>query len=586
MGLRSWSLAGTALIAATSLGALAAAQTMPERRAVPPLQVPAGPAPADGTGQPAGPVAPVPVLGEADRSALMRAVGGPQRISPERDTARNPLQTLQFFGVRSGDTVLEIWPGQGWYTSVLAPYLRAGGGRLIAAHFDASASGSAAVRRLVDDYTSRFARNADLYGSVSVVPFGPRSGPLGPPGSVDVVLTFRNVHNFVAQGWSEKAFADMFAVLKPGGILGIEDHRASPDEPQDPLASDGYVREDFVIQMAEEAGFEFIGRSEINANPRDTSNHPFGVWTLPPVLRSSPLGQPDDPSFNAAPYRAIGESDRMTLRFRKPLRSLPPQQQAAQPGPAPGAGSLPAGRPVDLSGRPPASAAAPAPASALAPAPASARAAGAAAAGPPSGPPPDAGRPAAAAQTRPPLAAAGPSTPDAPDAPAAPAAAPVIPQLPDEIRPAAPPPPSARPAGTPAWPTPAAAGSGGTAAPPATTPGPARAGSPAAERPAPPAPAASQAREPAGARQQPRQRPQGQATARPPAPPPAPAATRSVRRSPPPPPPPTAAANRRSPPAAAARRSPPPPPVTATRRAPPPPPRDPNKPHWGAPRGS
>jgi predicted methyltransferase len=289
------------------------------------------------TQQPLGPVgtqppaATVPVLNELERSALLRAINSGYRIAPERDGARHPLQTLQFFGIRPTDTVVEIWPGQGWYTSILAPYLKSGNGRLVAAHFDFQTSTSSAVRQLVDDFSRRFARDPDRFGQVEVVPFGPRSGPLGTPNSADAVVTFRNVHNWVAQGWGEKAFADMYAVLKPGGILGVVDHRAAPDEPQDPLASSGYMREDFVIELAEEAGFEFIGRSEINANPRDTRDHPFGVWTLPPVLRTAPLGMPDDRSFDSTPYRLIGESDRMTLRFKKP-EILPP---ATPPMPEP-----------------------------------------------------------------------------------------------------------------------------------------------------------------------------------------------------------------------------------------------------------
>ena len=263
----------------------------------------------------------VPVLNNAAQVALQKAISGNQRIEPARDRARNPAATLQFFGVRPTDTVIEIWPGQGWYTSILGPYLKQGSGSLIIGHFDASSTNSAVVRQIVDAYRARFASDQATYGSVNVVPFGPRSGPLGMPGSADSVLTFRNIHNWMAQGWAEKAFGDFFMVLKPGGILGIEEHRGRTDEPQDPLARDGYVREDFVIQLAREAGFEFIGRSEINANPADTKDHPFGVWTLPPVSRTSALGQRDDPGFDRTRYDAIGESDRMTLRFRKPLNA-------------------------------------------------------------------------------------------------------------------------------------------------------------------------------------------------------------------------------------------------------------------------
>lgn len=511
---RSWALAGTALMTATLGGALALAQ----EAATQPGTVTAPPAGA------AGPAAPVPILTDADRIGLVNAISGPRRINPERDRFRNPLQTLQFFGVRSTDTVIEIWPGQGWYTSILAPYLRVGGGRLIAGHFDAASSGSPAVRRLVDDYTTRFAGNPDVFGSVTVVPFGPRSGPLGPPGSVDVVLTFRNVHNWVAQGWSEKAFADMFAVLKPGGILGIEDHRASPDEPQDPLASDGYVREDFVIQMAEEAGFEFIGRSEVNANPRDTRDHPFGVWTLPPVLRTSPVGQPEDTSFDNSRYRAIGESDRMTLRFRKPLQPVtapPPPEAAARPA------ELPAGRPVDLS-RPAAGQQ-------------QTLTRGAAT------------RPAPPAQSPPTLPPEQPSRPVAPPPPPAPPPTPASPPPPALSTPAGASGDATGRPGEPGWVTP----SPPAAAPPPPPPPPA-----ATRRPSPPPPAAARPAPPPPA-----------AARRPPPPPPA------ARRSPPPP----AAARRPSPPPPPAARRPAPPPPPA-RRAPPPPPRNPNEPFWGEPK--
>ncbi|GIU66603.1 hypothetical protein [Candidatus Phycosocius spiralis] len=264
-------------------------------------------------------IEPIPVLDELAKSYLRRAIHSEQRIDTKRDRWRNPEASLQFFAVRPSDTVVEIWPGQGWYTSILGPYLKQGDGKLIVGHFDAESSNSNVVRQIVEAYRSRFAANPSVYGTVSVEPFGPKSSPLAPANSVDRVLTFRNIHNWMAQGWVEKAFADFFFVLKPGGILGIEEHRGRTDEPQDPLAKDGYVREDYVIQLAREAGFEFAGRSEINANPADTKDHPFGVWTLPPVSRTSMVGEPDDPSFDRRRYDAIGESDRMTLRFRKPL---------------------------------------------------------------------------------------------------------------------------------------------------------------------------------------------------------------------------------------------------------------------------
>ena len=133
-------------------------------------------------------------------------------------------------------------------------------------------------------------------------------------------MTFRNVHNWMAAGWADKAFRDFYRVLKPGGVLGVEEHRAPPYGEQDPQARNGYVQVAYLKRLAQDAGFEFIGETEVNANPADGKDHPFGVWTLPPVLRTSEPGKPTDPEFDSAPYRAIGESDRMTLKFRKPLR--------------------------------------------------------------------------------------------------------------------------------------------------------------------------------------------------------------------------------------------------------------------------
>ena len=312
MTFRAWALAGTASIVALS-GIVSASAQVPDPQASE-SQPTTGP-----TSVFLPPANPVPPLDERSREALRRALKSDQRIDAQRDRWRNPEATLQFFGVRSSDTVVEIWPGQGWYSSILGPYLKQGEGKLIVGHWDAAASDSQVVRQMVDAYRARFAADPAVYGNVNVVPFGPSSRPMAPPNSVDKVLTFRNIHNWMAQSWAEKAFADFYTVLRPGGILGIEEHRGRTDEPQDPLARDGYVREDYVIQLAREAGFEFIGGAEINANPADTKDHPFGVWTLPPVSLTSPIGKTSDPGFDRTRYDEIGESDRMTLRFRKPL---------------------------------------------------------------------------------------------------------------------------------------------------------------------------------------------------------------------------------------------------------------------------
>jgi predicted methyltransferase len=246
------------------------------------------------------------------------AVKTPWRIQPERDQYRHPVETLKFFGVDGKSTVIEIMPGAGWYTTILAPYIKDGGGRYVAATFDPAASNEGQLKARAD-YKARFVDHPEIYGKVELTAFSKTSGPMSPAGGADFVLTFRNVHSFMGAGYAEKAFRDFYAALKPGGILGVVEHRLPEGKEQDPLARTGYVAEAYVKKLAQEAGFEFIEASEINANAKDDADHPFGVWTLPPVLRSSPFGQPDDPSFDHAPYLAIGESDRMTLKFRKPM---------------------------------------------------------------------------------------------------------------------------------------------------------------------------------------------------------------------------------------------------------------------------
>jgi len=243
------------------------------------------------------------------------AIAGPWRIEPERDRWRHPLQTLLFWGLEPGMSVLEILPGRGWYTSILAPYLAASGGRLVAAGFD-PVEGSVSQREVLADWEARFARDPERFGEIERTVAA--RDPLAAPGSIDLAILANNVHTLMAEGAAERVFRAVFAALKPGGGFGVEQHRAASTGLQDPRAGTGYVQEAYVRALAQEAGFEFVAASDVNANPRDTRDHPFGVWTLPPVLRTSPLGQPDDPSFDTAPFAAIGESDRMTLRFRKP----------------------------------------------------------------------------------------------------------------------------------------------------------------------------------------------------------------------------------------------------------------------------
>ena len=226
-----------------------------------------------------------------------------------RDRHRHPAETLGFFGVEPDDTVVEIWPSSGWYTEILAPYLTAGGGKLVAAALDEQMDGFNKLREA----------HPALYGKVATALFpafddGARRVP---DGSADVVLTFRNVHNWRMgarrsdrQDYSAEAFQQMFAMLKPGGTLGVVDHRLPESGDDERERKTGYMKVSTVRRLAEQAGFRFVGSSEINANPRDTTDWPAGVWTLPPALR---LGDQDREK-----YVAVGESDRMTLKFVKP----------------------------------------------------------------------------------------------------------------------------------------------------------------------------------------------------------------------------------------------------------------------------
>ncbi len=253
----------------------------------------------------------------AETGNLTWAINGEWRTDEARarDRYRRPLETLTFFGIDPSSRVMEIWPGGGWYADIIAPWIAANGGRYIAAWpvIDPENPRAAAF---AERFTSRF--GVEPYGALERVDFAAETGPLGAPGSVDAVVTFRNTHSMLGQGFLEKAFADFHAVLAPGGILGLVQHRLPADRVQNPRGSSGYVQQDFVIAAAREAGFELVKTSEINANPADTADHPFGVWTLPPVRRSSAFGDPANPDFDHSPYDAIGESDRMTLLFRKP----------------------------------------------------------------------------------------------------------------------------------------------------------------------------------------------------------------------------------------------------------------------------
>ena len=261
-----------------------------------------------------------PAAFAATDAALKAAIASPDRPAADvaRDGARHPYESLIFWGLKPKQTVIEVSPGGGYWTAILAPYAKATGGTYVAGVADlANPKLSEGARKGRADFEARFSDEAK-YGKPQFANFGPVSGPLGAPGSADIVLTARNVHNWTVQpGVADKVFADFFAVLKPGGVLAVEEHRADPRS-EKAAGADGYLNTATVIAIAEKAGFKLDAQSEINANPKDTKDHPFGVWTLPPVKRTAPGGQPADPNFDRSKYDAIGESDRMTLRFRKP----------------------------------------------------------------------------------------------------------------------------------------------------------------------------------------------------------------------------------------------------------------------------
>lgn len=228
-----------------------------------------------------------------------------------RDGYRHPAETLEFFGVQPNMTVVEIWPGGGWYSEILAPYLK-DNGTFYAAHFPTSETRQGYINSR-QRFADRIASD-DAFSKVQLTEFAPlEQSAIAPAGSADVVLTFRNVHNWYMGGSEEAlagAFATFYTALKPGGVLGVVDHRLPEDRPDEDMATSGYVKESLVIRYAEAAGFVLADDSDINANPNDTADHPRGVWTLPPSLR---LGDEEREK-----YLAIGESDRFTLKFVKP----------------------------------------------------------------------------------------------------------------------------------------------------------------------------------------------------------------------------------------------------------------------------
>lgn len=239
-------------------------------------------------------------------TSLEEALSSPFRTvaNKERDSYRHPLETLNFLGLQPRMTVIEVSPGAGWYSEILIPYL-APQGKYIAAAVPVTVY--AGGQKFVD-YVNH---TPEFQGKTTVADFAPpKFVNIAEANSVDLVLTFRNVHNWMPSGSEAAAFKAFYSALKPGGILGLVEHRADPKMKEDPKAKSGYVSEKQVIRFAQAAGFRLVKKSEINANPKDTKDYQKGVWTLPPTYTE---GDKD-----RAKYAAIGESDRMTMKFQKP----------------------------------------------------------------------------------------------------------------------------------------------------------------------------------------------------------------------------------------------------------------------------
>jgi predicted methyltransferase len=290
----------------------------------PPADAPA-PSPAMETPATAAPAIAAGETASKGGSLIEAAVNGSWRSAEDRsrDASRHPTASLEFWGLTPGMAILEVQPGSGWWSEILAGFAKANGGSYSATAADlANPELPEAARAGREAFAARFAAKPDIYGSVNLVNFGAKSAPL-PGATYDFILTARSTHGWINNKVEDKMFADFFQALKPGGILALEQHRANEGTAMDdPIkgTSSGYVMQSTVVAIAEKAGFKLEESSEINANAMDTKDHPFGVWTLPPTARTRPYSEgadANDPSFDRSKYDKIGESDRMTLRFRK-----------------------------------------------------------------------------------------------------------------------------------------------------------------------------------------------------------------------------------------------------------------------------
>jgi predicted methyltransferase len=244
---------------------------------------------------------------DALKTAIAATTRTPANVA--RDVYRHPYETLSFFGIKPTMTVVELSPGGGWYTEILAPYLREQG------KYIGAGAPIDPVKRTGMAFKNKLDSNLAIYDKALIGVFNPPSTyAIAPAGSADMVLTFRNIHNWMGAGDAElvAVFQKMYEVLKPGGVLGVVEHRLPEQATQDATASTGYVKQSYVIGIAEKAGFKLAAKSEINANPKDKADHKKGVWALPPTYANK--------DEDRASYQAIGESDRMTLKFIKPAK--------------------------------------------------------------------------------------------------------------------------------------------------------------------------------------------------------------------------------------------------------------------------